>query len=276
LSVSFGIWLGALTELLDTAPAPGVEQEYSDFVRTRRLPATDSKLKQDFRRLRLLFEGLRDGGFWHLRWAVTDQEPSSRLIWRSWIREPLRPGFATPSATAECDESSALFGMLARHLHIYNVGLYYPTWNHTIAVWAPLEGKSKTALVQLPTTQIFLECTAGFDQTTFRVQLRNIERYPNWDLRQDTQIPRARAEWLLGQIRLYAAASPPLWSLVRAKRAYAMRSSMGACREERAAWHAQVAGHLTDGDVSALRAIGVEELGMVDPSPTQVLAWLKE
>jgi hypothetical protein len=275
-TVSFGVWVGALTDLLDSTEAPAIEQEYPKFVAAHALPAQDPKLRQDYRRLRLLFEALRDGGFWHLRWAVTDQEPSSKLIWQHWLRDPVRPQFAEPSATAECDESSALFGMLARHLRVHSVGLFYPTWNHTIAVWAPLEGKKKTSLIQLPTTQIFLDCSAGFDKTTFHTQLKNIERYPNWDVRPATPIPRARAEWLLHQIRTYAAASPALWSLVRAKRAFSMNSSMGSCDVARSEWHAQLGQQLTAGDVSALQALAAEELGAQKPNPAQVLAWLKE
>jgi hypothetical protein len=276
LAVSFGVWLAAVTDLLDSTPAPAIDHEYSRFVATHRLPADDAKLKQDFRRLRLLFEAIRDGGFWHLQWAVTDQEPSSRVIWRNWIRDPVRSGFAEPSATAECDELSALFGMLARHLRIYNVGLFYPRWNHTISVWAPLEGKAKTSLIQLPTTQIFLDCNAGFDQTTFHTQLRGIERYPNWDVHQETRIPRARADWLLHQIQSYAAASPALWALVRGKRAYAMGSSMGPCLEARTTWYAQLRQAMTEGDVSALQALAKDELGMPKSNPSEVLAWLKE
>ncbi len=275
-TVSFGVWLAALTELLDRTPAPAVDEGYVTFIASRALPAQDSKLKQDYRRLRLLFEALRDGGFWHLRWAVTDQDPSSRLIWQNWIRDPVRTEFAEPSATAECDELSALQGMLARHLRIHNVGLYYPTWNHTISVWAPLEGRQKTSLVQLPTTQIFLGCTSGFDNTTFQTRLKNIERYPNRDVSYSTPLPRARAEWLLHQIRVYAAASPELWSLVRAKRAFAMGSSMGPCRDARTEWHAQLRQRLTDGDVSTLRAIAVDELGFGEPDPGQLLAWLAD
>jgi len=275
-SVAFGAWVGALTEMLDSTPAPAIEHEYSEFVLAHGLPADDSKLKREYRELRLLFEALRDGGFWHLRWAVTDQYPSSKLIWQAWIREPVRTGFAEPSATGECDESSALFGMLARHLRIYNVGLYYPTWNHTISVWAPHEGKAKTALIQLPTTQIFLKCNAGFDKTSFPMQLKNIERYPNWDVRPNALIPRARTEWLLHQIQVYAAASPALWSLVRAKRAYAMGSSMGQCQNARSEWRAELVGHLTEGDVSALSALAVEELGLRESNPAKVLAWLAE
>jgi hypothetical protein len=273
-TVSFGVWLGALTSLLGTTSAPAIEPEYARFAAEHGFASEDPKLKQDYRRLRLLFEALRDGGFWHLRWDVTDKDPSSRFIWKAWLRNDVKSAFAAPSTTAECDESSALFGMLARHLHVYNVGLYYPTWNHTIAVWAPLEGKTKKTLIQLPTTQIFLECDAGFDKTSFPMGLKNIERYPNWDVRADTQIPSVRAEWLLHQIRAYAPASPELWSLMRAKRAYAMRSSMGSCKEARAAWYQHVKARMTAGDVSALRSLANEELQLAEPE--NALDWLKE
>lgn len=145
-TVSFGVWLGALTELHDSTPAPAIEQEYERFVSSYALPADDPKL----------------------------------------------------------------------------------------------------------------------------------QRYPNWDVHADTRIPSACAEWLLHQVQVYAAATPALWSLVRAKRAFAMGSSMGACVEARAAWHAQLTSRLTDGDVSALKTLGTEELGLREPSTMQVLDWLKE
>jgi hypothetical protein len=275
-TVSFGVWLAALTSLLDTTPAPAIETEYAQFATTHGYSADDPQLTQDYRRVRLLFEAVRDGGFWHLRWDITNQEPSSRMVWKAWIQKGVRGAFEEPSATAECDESSALFGMLARHIHIANVGLFYPTWNHTIAVWAPLAGRTRKPLVQLPTTQIFLSCDAGFNNTTFRTDLKNIERYPNWDVHKNTLIPRPRAEWLLHQVQVYAPASPALWSLMRAKRAAVMGSSMGTCKAARAAWYDQVLTRMTLGDVSALNALAKEELNVKVSSPSQVLAWLKD
>lgn len=271
---SFGQWLEALLGLLDAVPAPTVDAEYTAFVLAHRLPEANAQLRTDYRRVRLLFEAVRDGGFWHLRWDITDQQPSSGRLWRRWIADPVRRGFAEPSVTAECDESSALLGMLARHLKLHNVGLFYPTWNHTIAVWAPLAGKPKSPLVQLPTTQVFLDCSAGFDRTTFSTRLRNIEPYPNWDVRSDTLIPYERAAWLLAQLRDYAAASPSLWSLMRAKRAYLMRSSMGACRPERHDWQQTVLTSLTSGDTQALLALAKNELTLDATDPAVVLGWL--
>jgi hypothetical protein len=272
--VSFGHWLEELWVLLDAVKTPDLDAEYRKFVAIHQLPLESAQLRTDYQRVRLLFEAVRDGGFWHLKWDVTDQQPTSRVLWKHWIKEPVRGGFAEPSAIVECDESSAFIGMLARQLKIKNVGLFYPTWNHTIAVWAPLAGRTKTLLVQLPTTQIFLDCNAGFDETTFVTQLRNIEPYPNWDVRPNTTIPRERAEWLLNQVRDYAAASPNLWSLMRAKRAYLMRSSMRACSEERKNWQRKLVTSLTQGDVKALDALALKELTFDSTDPVKVLDWL--
>lgn len=276
-SLPFGVWIDALKRLLDEIPSPTLEREYPVFAGRHSLPVEDRTLRRDDRRLRLLFEATRDGGFWHLRWAITNQYPSSRRIWRSFITQPTTRQFAAPSATAECDEVSALLAMLARRMHVRNVGLLYPTWNHTISAWAPLQGRVKgTKLVMLPTTQILLECTAGFDQTSFTSHLRNIQAYPGWVIRNNTALPAERANWLLEQIRDYAGASPELWSLVRAKRAHAMGSSMGPCTEARRSWYEAVDHGKTDGDIQTLRRLGRVELGIVEPNEQDVLAWLAD
>jgi hypothetical protein len=273
-TVAFGAWVDLLKDLLDSTPAPAIEAEFASFTSRYALRDDDANLKRDFRRLRLLFEATRDGGFWHLRWDITNQYPSSRRIWEKWIQRPVATRFDEASATAECDELSALLGMLARRLGIRNVGLFYPTWNHTIGAWAPLEGKKKTPLVQLPTSQIFLDCAAGFDQTSFRTQLKNIQPYPSWDVRDTTRLPQARSEWLLEQVRVYAAASPSLWSLMRAKRAFALGSSMGNCNQARARWAKEVGANLTKADTEVLQILGKVELGQPQATAKSVLAWL--
>ena len=40
-----------------------------------------------------------------------------------------------PSATAECDELSALFAFFTHRLGVDDVGLFWPTGNHVVAVW---------------------------------------------------------------------------------------------------------------------------------------------
>lgn len=272
--VRFDAWFARLLTVLDTTPAPTVEREFIEFATRRGLDVNDVNLRRDFRRVRLLFEATRDGGFWHLRWAITNENPSSRNIWKQFSETPVDTNFAVPSATAECDELSALMGMLAKHAGLTNVGLFYPTWNHTIAVWAPLAGKTKTPLVQLPTSQIFLGCDAGFDHTTFQTTRTNIQAFPAFDLRPHSLLPVARANWLIEQIERYAEGSLELWSLVRAHRAYVMESSMGDCNAKRAEWAQVLTQHLSAADERILVALGERELEMKAPTAERVLAWL--
>lgn len=272
--VRFDAWLSRLLQVLDTTPAPTVEREFLEFATRRGLDVNDVNLRRDFRRVRLLFEATRDGGFWHLRWAITNEKPSSRNIWKQFGEQPVETNFGIVAATAECDELSALMGMLAKHAGISNVGLFYPTWNHTIAVWAPLGGKTHTPLVQLPTSQIFLGCDAGFDHTTFQTTRTNIQAFPAFDLRPHSLLPVARANWLIEQIERYAEGSFELWSLVRAHRAFVMDSSMGDCNAKRAEWAQAVSQSLTAADERILVSVGRQELEMLTPTAQRVLTWL--
>jgi hypothetical protein len=164
--------------------------------------------------------------------------------------------------------------MLAKHAGVTNVGLFYPTWNHTIAVWAPLSGKTKTPLIQLPTSQIFLGCDAGFDRTTFQTKRTNIQAYPAFDLRPYSLLPAARADWMIEQVKRYAAGSAELWSLLRAHRAVVLRSSMGTCNQQRAEWARTLEHALSPEDERILVTVGSDELEMRTPTAKQVLAWL--
>ncbi len=73
--------------------------------------ADTEQMYKDFVRVRLAFEATRDSGLWQLRWAVTDQQPNSDKIWQQWKRQT-NPQANQPTATAECDELSALFAVL--------------------------------------------------------------------------------------------------------------------------------------------------------------------
>ena len=61
----------------------------------------------DYVMARLLFEATRDAGFWNLHWSITDQPPNSDRIWQQW-KVAGRPSVLKSTATAECDELSAL------------------------------------------------------------------------------------------------------------------------------------------------------------------------
>ncbi len=84
--------------------------------------------------VRLLFEATRDAGFWNVHWTITDQPPNSDNVWRQWggIR---KVSLLEPTASAECDELSALYAFLVEREGVKGVGLFWPYANHTVAVW---------------------------------------------------------------------------------------------------------------------------------------------
>jgi hypothetical protein len=237
--------------------------------------AGSANLRRDFTRLWALFEATRDGGWWRLRWNVTDQEPSSLQIWKAWLRSPLTAGFATPSAVAECDEITALFSVAARRVGVRGVGLFYPTWNHVIAGWAPagFEPENRGEVVLIPTTQIFQGCSATFDQTSFRPP-KYVYEFPRTDVKDDVELPVPLAAFLLEQVRAYGEATPALLALIRAKRADLLVSSLGDCDDYRRHLKREVARNLTCADRRALRHLADVELDRSDFSEADALAFL--
>ncbi len=88
----------------------------------------------DFVIVRLLYEATRDAGLWNMHWTITNMPPNSDQVWRQWkILQKVSP--LTPTASAECDELSALFAFLVERTGVRTVGLFWPYPNHTVAVW---------------------------------------------------------------------------------------------------------------------------------------------
>jgi hypothetical protein len=273
--VTFGRFVAALGAQFDALDPQPLQPAWEQFVARRGIDPQTPGLLQDFRRLRWLYEATRDGGWWQLRWDITNQEPSSRRIFTQWERVTAPVLLGEASAVAECDEVSSLYALLGRRLGVRGIGLFYPTWNHTIAAWAPPQLVRKhSRIVLIPTTQIFLGCEAGFDQTTFRTGLTNIEEYPRWDIRDSRVLPIELARYLLAQVRAYGDASPELSELMRATRAFLMGSSMGDCNSHRQALAAHLASKLTCGDRRALRHFAATELGVTVTRPEAALALL--
>lgn len=161
----------------------------------------------DFVIARLVFEATRDAGLWNLHWAITNREPESDNIWRQWqaVRQPL---FAKPTATAECDELSALFAFLSRSLGVRGIGLLWPYPNHTVAAWEIHPAGRKAVRVVVPTTQIFLASTDLFGTTKFDPwRQRTIPEYNRRDARPELQFPRALLDFFLGQAERYGGAT---------------------------------------------------------------------
>jgi hypothetical protein len=259
-------------ELLDTGALQG---SYAAFAQRHQLDPETPGLRRDFVRLWAAFEATRDGGWWRLRWAVTDREPRTHEIWKQWRRAPLEREFDAPSAVAECDEITALFSVAARRLGVHGVGLFYPTWNHVIAGWMPeaISNRKHGAVVLVPTTQIFLSCESTFDQTSFAAP-KQVYEYPLRDTPDDTALPKALGEHLLEQLRQYGEATPELLALIRTKRAELLGSSLGDCSAYRAELAAAVAPSLTCADRRALRHLAARELDRPAATDAEILAFL--
>ncbi len=151
---------------------PTVQADFEAFAKARSLTPT-AALRRDYARVKLAFEATRDGGWWHLRWDITNRKPNSGAIFAQWRDAPAlfdASGRPIATATAECDELSALFAFIVRRLGVGKVGLFWPVWNHVVAVWSVSEDDT-THRVVVPTSQIFLPAdaslvTGGFNPWT--------------------------------------------------------------------------------------------------------------
>lgn len=165
------------------AGAPAVLADWHALVDAHDLVDTPATLAE-YSRVRLAFEATRDGGLWGLRWAITNRDPTERYAWASLIAWR----GADVTAVAECDELSALFASLARAMGVQEVGLFWPTWNHTVAVWTT-PGVTKAVRIIVPTSQIYLSQgetlgTSGFNPAT----QRTIYRYGTTALPLDAEL----------------------------------------------------------------------------------------
>lgn len=156
---------------------------------------------------RLLYEATRDAGFWNLHWTITDKPPNSDNIWRQW-QQAARPSPVMPTASAECDELSALYAFLAGRAGIKGVGLFWPYPNHTVAVWVIHPANSDPIRVVIPTSQIFLEVTDSFGTRKFNPwKQKSIYEYTRRDVPDNFELPTPLFDFFLSQVDRYAGAS---------------------------------------------------------------------
>jgi hypothetical protein len=168
----------------------------------------------DYAVARLLFEATRDAGFWNLHWVITNQPPNSDNIWRQW-KTVNAPSSLAPTARAECDELSALFAFLAGRAGVRGIGLFWPSSNHTIAVWA-LHQPSGPVRVVIPTTQIFLDETDYWGTKKFDPwRQKNIYEYARRDVPDSCELPKPLFALFLQQAERYAGASDATLQLLR-------------------------------------------------------------
>lgn len=206
--------------------SPAVRADYLALLRAQGL--SEQQLPYaDFAWLRLLFEASRDGGYWNLRWAITDREPNSDAIWQQWrsVRAPA-PDRAT--AVAECDELSAFYAVLARLGGVDGVGLLWPTSNHTVAVWSR-PGPPRETRIVVPTTLIFLGRNDSFGTRGFDPwRQKRIYPYTRADIAPSQRLPPALAEFLIAQADRYADASGLSLQRLRELREGVLKGALGA------------------------------------------------
>jgi hypothetical protein len=162
---------------------------------------TDSeKVWRDYVRVRLVFESVRDGGLWGMRWAITNRAPNSDEVWAQWKRlDDFDAGTEIATATAECDELSALFAVLVRKLGVEDVGLFWPVWNHVVAVWT-VPGEKGPVRIVVPTSQIFLDADASLGTDGFNPwKQKTIYEYRRKDVKDGTKLPAALVRWFVEQ-----------------------------------------------------------------------------
>lgn len=184
----------------------GMRLAFQTFLSAHKL-SPNSINYSDFVLIRLLFEATRDAGFWNLHWAITDQPPNSDRIWQQW-KAIHRPSVLTPTATAECDELSALYAFLVERAGVRSVGLLWPYANHTVAVWMVHPANGAPIRVVVPTTQIFLDERDFFDTPKFNPwRQKNIYEYTRRDVPDSFDLPKPLFDFFLSQVDKYAGAS---------------------------------------------------------------------
>src|SRR5690606_26305929 len=83
-SVTYGEFIEELRRVADElADTPEVRRGYERLLSEYQLTSADVS-PQTYSRVRLVFEATRDGGFWGIRWDITDRMPWSDAIWEQW------------------------------------------------------------------------------------------------------------------------------------------------------------------------------------------------
>lgn len=184
----------------------GMRTSFRSFTSAYKI-APSSISYSDFVIVRLLYEATRDAGFWNMHWTITDMPPNSDQVWRQWKRvQSVSP--VTPSASAECDELSALFSFLAERAGVRSLGLFWPYPNHTVAVWVLHPGGGSEVRVVVPTSQVFLDVHDSFGTRKFNPwHQKTIFEYKRRDAPDTFEIPKPLFDFFLRQIDKYAAAS---------------------------------------------------------------------
>ncbi len=192
----------------------GMRGSFQAFTAARRI-SPDTISYSDYVLVRLLYEATRDAGLWNMHWTITNQEPISDKIWEQW-KKIEAPSQVAPTASAECDELSALYAFLAARAGVKHVGLFWPTFNHTVAVWVVHPARGPEIRVVIPTSQLFLEFADSLDTHKFNPwRQKLIYEYTRRDVPDSFELPKELFEFFLTQIDRYAGASDSTLQQIR-------------------------------------------------------------
>lgn len=188
--------------------AAAVRADYEAFIEQHGVQDTDA-LFRDYVRLKLAFEATRDGGWWHLRWTITNRKPNSDAVWEQWRSLELAEGDAPGvTAQAECDELSALLAVVARGLGVKTIGLFWPVWNHVVAVWTIEQPGADPVRIVVPTSQIMLGPDESLGTNGFNPwRQKTIYTYRRKDVSPSDRIPAALARFMVKQARRHGQRS---------------------------------------------------------------------
>ena len=184
----------------------GMRSSFLSFTSAYKIK-TESISYSDFVVVRLLYEATRDAGFWNMHWTITNMPPNSDEVWRQWkaVRE-VSP--TIPTASAECDELSALYAFLVERAGVRTVGLFWPYSNHTVAVWVIRPAGGNEIRVVVPTSQVFLTVNDSFATRKFNPwHQKTIFEYRRHDVPDSFQLPKPLFDYFLKQMGKYAGAS---------------------------------------------------------------------
>ena len=184
----------------------GMRGGFRSFTSAHKL-APESIRYSDYVLVRLFYEATRDAGLWNMHWAITDQPPNSDRIWQQW-KSVKRPSVWESTATAECDELSALYAFLVERAGVKTAGLFWPAPNHTVAVWVVHPTTGPVVRVVVPTSQIFLDENDLFDTNKFNPwRQKTIYEYTRRDVPDSFELPKPLFNFFLQQVDKYAGAS---------------------------------------------------------------------
>lgn len=184
----------------------GMRLSFKSFTSSYKIaPASISY--SDFVIVRLLYEATRDAGFWNVHWTITNMPPNSDRIWSQWKAVGAVSPLA-PTASAECDELSALYAFLVERAGVRSVGLFWPYPNHTVAVWVLHPANGAEVRVVVPTSQIFLSVNDSFATKKFNAwHQKTIYEYKRRDVPDTFELPKPLFDFFLQQVDKYSGAS---------------------------------------------------------------------